>query len=154
MNELTDLICKLIKIDENYVPSSEKSSLYIRPLYLGTEATLGVSNSSKAQLCVVTSPVGAYYQTGFQPLSLLADPRFVRSFPGGVGEYKMGCNYAPTIYTQKIALENDCQQIVWLFDRDEKWTEVGVMNVFIYWINEQGGFFYFDSLLCCFKKKN
>ena len=38
---------------------------------------------------VICSPVGPYYKTGFAPVSLLADPKFVRAWPGGVGQYKV-----------------------------------------------------------------
>ncbi|KAH7731844.1 Protein BCAT-1 [Aphelenchoides avenae] len=50
----------------------------------------------------------------------------------------MGCNYAPTILIGKMAMDMGCQQVLWLHDQDEKLTEVGTMNIFIYWINEQG----------------
>lgn len=48
----------------------------------------------------VNSPVGAYYATGFKPVRLLADPQFVRAWPGGMGDTKCGGNYAPTIMPQ------------------------------------------------------
>lgn len=43
-----------------------------------------------AKLFVLTGPVGAYYPTGFQPISLFADSTHIRAYPGGVGQYKMG----------------------------------------------------------------
>lgn len=48
-------------------------------------------------------------------------------------------NYAPTILLGRCATEMGCQQVLWLYDNDEKLTEVGTMNIFIYWINENGG---------------
>uniref|UniRef100_A0A914XSQ7 Branched-chain-amino-acid aminotransferase n=1 Tax=Panagrolaimus superbus TaxID=310955 RepID=A0A914XSQ7_9BILA len=105
---------------------------------IGTDPTLGVSDSHEAKLYVLTGPAGAYFPTGFKPISLLADSKFVRAFPGGVGSFKMGCNYAPTISIGKIATSLGCQQVLWLYDTDEKITEVGTMNIFIYWRNEQG----------------
>jgi branched-chain amino acid aminotransferase len=48
-------------------------------------------------------------------------------------------NYAPTILIGKLASEHGCQQVLWLSGKDQKLTEVGSMNVFIYWRNEQGG---------------
>ena len=50
-------------------------------------------------------------------------------------------NYAPTILISKIAASHNCQQVLWLYDRDEKLTEAGTMNVFIFWKNDQGGEF-------------
>merc|ERR1712240_498774 len=83
-------------------PHDTSSSLYIRPTMIGTEATLGVAPSSEAKLFVLLSPVGPYYSTGFKPVNLLADPKYVRAWPGGSGSTKMGSNYAPTLWIQKV----------------------------------------------------
>nr|KAG5709083.1 hypothetical protein BaRGS_028539 [Batillaria attramentaria] len=136
--ELVKCIKKLISIDSEWVPQSNKCSLYIRPTFIGTEPTLGVTTSSQAKLYVLTGPVGPYYPTGFKPVTLLADPQYVRAWPGGCGMYKMGANYAPTIQIQKVAAGQGCQQVLWLFGDDHQLTEVGTMNLFVYWINEQG----------------
>lgn len=50
-----------------------------------------MSRPGHALLFVIVGPVGPYFATGaFNPVSLLADPRFVRACRGGVGAYKMG----------------------------------------------------------------
>ncbi|XP_076450342.1 branched-chain-amino-acid aminotransferase, cytosolic-like isoform X2 [Babylonia areolata] len=137
--ELNKCMKKLISIDKEWAPRAPKCSLYVRPTIIGTEPTLGVSTSNQAKLFVLVGPVGPYFPTGFKPVTLLADPQFVRAWPGGCGAYKMGANYAPTIHIQDIAVkEQDCQQVLWLFGEDHMLTEVGTMNLFIYWINEQG----------------
>ncbi|EJW81881.1 branched-chain-amino-acid aminotransferase [Wuchereria bancrofti] len=136
-NELKKLICELVTIDASWVPKSP-GSLYIRPTIIATEPTLGLSHAEQALLFVLTGPVGQYYSTGFKPVSLYADPSFCRSFLGGVGQYKMGCNYAPTILVSKIAASKNCQQVLWLYGEEQWITEVGAMNIFIYWKNEQG----------------
>jgi branched-chain amino acid aminotransferase len=49
-------------------------------------------------------------------------------------------NYAPSIQVNELAKEVGCDQVLWLFDKDEeKLTEGGTMNIFIYWVNENGG---------------
>lgn len=40
---------------------------------------------------------------------------------------------------QNEALKRGCQQVLWLYGPDEQITEVGTMNLFIYWTNENGG---------------
>lgn len=40
---------------------------------------------------------------------------------------------------QEIASEFGCHQLLWLFGEDRKITEVGAMNVFIFYKNEIGG---------------
>ncbi|KAI6240022.1 Branched-chain-amino-acid transaminase [Aphelenchoides fujianensis] len=136
--ELIKIISSLIQVDKEWVPYSTTGSLYIRPTLIGTDPTLGVAHTNEAKLFVLTGPAGAYYPTGMKPVSLLADSSFIRAFPGGVGQYKMGCNYAPTILIGKRAAEMGCQQVLWLYDDDEKLTEVGTMNIFVLWKNEQG----------------
>ncbi|KAH3876763.1 hypothetical protein DPMN_000613 [Dreissena polymorpha] len=140
--ELVELIKKLISIDVDWVPKASKeqpSSLYVRPTYIATEPTLGVAISTTAKLFVIIGPVGPYYATGLAPVKLLADPQYVRSWPGGSGGFKMGCNYAPTLYTQTKAASHGCQQVLWLFGDDHQLTEVGAMNLFTFWVNEHGG---------------
>lgn len=138
-NELVQCIKKLIEVDQEWVPYSAAASLYIRPTFIGMEPSLGVSRSGHALLFVIVGPVGPYFATGtFNPVSLLADPRYVRACRGGVGAYKMGGNYGPTIAIQAEALKQGCQQVLWLYGEDEEITEVGTMNLFIYWTTEKG----------------
>ncbi|XP_064635001.1 branched-chain-amino-acid aminotransferase, cytosolic-like [Lineus longissimus] len=136
--ELLKLMKMLISIDKEWVPYSTTSTLYIRPTMIGTESSLGVGPSSDAMMFVILGPVGPYYPTGMKPVSLLADPEFVRAWPGGSGFTKMGANYAPTAYVQKIAEGKNCQQVLWLFGENHELTEVGTMNVFMFWTNEDG----------------
>lgn len=138
--ELIECIKRLISVDKEWVPNSTSSTLYIRPTLMGTDNHLGVSPPTEAKLFVITGPVGPYYPTGFKPVSLLADPKYVRAWKGGCGSFKMGCNYAPTILIQsKAAKEHNCQQILWLYGEEEQLTEVGTMNIFMMWENEKGG---------------
>ena len=57
---------------------------------MSIQPTLGVTKSSMAKLFVLIGPVGPYFPTGFRPVTLLADPQYVRAWPGGCGAYKMG----------------------------------------------------------------
>ncbi|CAL9692853.1 unnamed protein product [Knipowitschia caucasica] len=137
--ELLSCIQKLVELDQEWVPYSQNASLYIRPTFIGTEPSLGVSRAGRAMIFVIVGPVGPYFATGsFNPVSLLADPAFVRAWKGGVGAYKMGGNYGPTIAVQSEALKRGCQQVLWLYGPQEEITEVGTMNMFIYWRNQSG----------------
>ncbi|XP_029015116.1 branched-chain-amino-acid aminotransferase, mitochondrial isoform X1 [Betta splendens] len=137
--ELQECIRKLVEVDQEWVPYSQDASLYIRPTFIGTEPSLGVSRAGKALIFVIIGPVGPYFATGsFNPVSLLADPSFVRAWKGGVGAYKMGGNYGPTIAVQSEAVKRGCQQVLWLYGDQEEITEVGTMNLFIYWTNDKG----------------
>ncbi|XP_039191139.1 branched-chain-amino-acid aminotransferase, mitochondrial isoform X1 [Crotalus tigris] len=138
-SELLECIRQLIRVDQDWVPSSSAASLYIRPILIGTEPSLGVAISNHALLFVILGPVGPYFATGsFSPVSLLADPQFVRAWMGGVGNYKVGSNYGPTIYVQAEAAKLGCQQVLWLYGDDHQITEVGTMNIFLFWKDQEG----------------
>ncbi|XP_054708205.1 branched-chain-amino-acid aminotransferase, mitochondrial-like isoform X2 [Uloborus diversus] len=137
--EFLKCLKKLVSIDKDWVPSSDGSSLYIRPTFIGVEPSLGVAASKTALLYVITGPVGSYFPTGKeQPVSLYAATHAVRSWPGGVGDKKMGCNYGPTIQVQQLAEKQNFQQILWLFGEDHQLVEVGTMNIFVHLMNSSG----------------
>ncbi|KAI5945625.1 Branched-chain-amino-acid aminotransferase, cytosolic [Manis javanica] len=137
--ELLECIQQLVKLDQEWVPYSTSASLYIRPTFIGTEPSLGVKKPTKALLFVILSPVGPYFASGtFNPVSLWANPKYVRAWKGGTGDCKMGGNYGSSLFAQCQALDNGCQQVLWLYGEDDQITEVGTMNLFLYWINEDG----------------
>jgi branched-chain amino acid aminotransferase len=105
--------------------------LYLRPTLIGTQKTLGVGPPGSALLFVIASPVGPYYPTGFKAISLEATDYAVRAWPGGVGDKKLGANYAPCIVPQKQAASRGFHQNLWLFGEEEYITEVGTMNLFV-----------------------
>ncbi|KAA0199090.1 hypothetical protein HAZT_HAZT003401 [Hyalella azteca] len=85
-DELIVLMKKLISIDQEWVPHAESSSLYIRPAIIAHEEVLKVEQPRKALLFVILSPTGPYFTSGYNPVSLLADPKYVRAWPGGCGQ--------------------------------------------------------------------
>lgn len=135
--ELLECIKELVRVDADWIPDERGYSLYIRPTMIGTQDTLGVAPANRALFFTIMSPVGPYYKTGFSAVSLIAEEKYVRAWPGGTGASKIGGNYAPGILPQVKANEAGFQQILWLFGPDALITEVGTMNLFIFWENEQ-----------------
>lgn len=127
----TSLIAKFVQLDSRFIPRSRGYSLYLRPTLIGTQRTLGVGPPGSALLYVIASPVGPYYPTGFKAISLEATDYAVRAWPGGVGDKKLGANYAPCIVPQLQAAKRGFHQNLWLFGEEEFVTEVGTMNLFI-----------------------
>lgn len=128
----------LVRQERDWVPAHRGYSLYLRPTILGTQTTLGVGPSNRALLLCIASPVGPYYKTGFAAVSLYASQRYVRAWPGGTGDCKVGGNYAPGILPQIQAAAKGYSQILWLFGPQDNVTEVGTMNLFCFWRNERG----------------
>ncbi|XP_053977866.1 branched-chain-amino-acid aminotransferase, cytosolic [Hylaeus volcanicus] len=139
-DELIKCCCRLISIDQEWVPHSSASSLYIRPTLIGIDPMLGVASSDSALLYVILSPVGSYFKQTDKHVgvSLLANPQYTRAWPGGCGNYKLGSNYGPTIYVQREAVEKGLQQVLWLYGEDNQVTEVGTMNIFMFYVNDDG----------------
>jgi branched-chain amino acid aminotransferase len=106
---------------------------------IGTQRTLGVGPPGSALLYVIASPVGPYYPTGFKAVSLEATDYAVRAWPGGVGDKKLGANYAPCIVPQLAAADRGFHQNLWLFGEEEYITEVGTMNLFAVMKNKETG---------------
>jgi len=129
---------ELVRIDKDWIPDKDGYSLYIRPTLISTTNYLGVAPPSEAKFFIICSPVGPYYPTGFNPVKLLADPKYVRAWPGGTGNIKCGGNYAAGILPQREAAAKGYQQLLWLFGENHEVTEVGTMNQFWYWYNKDG----------------
>ncbi|XP_072777682.1 branched-chain-amino-acid aminotransferase, mitochondrial isoform X1 [Taeniopygia guttata] len=137
--ELLECIRALVRLEGRWVPRDPRSSLYIRPTFIGTEPTLGVAPPGRALLFVLLCPVGPYFPGGFGPVRLLADPRHVRAWPGGAGHCKLGGNYGPCLELQEEARARGCQQVLWLHGPEQLLTEVGTMNLFVFWERPDGG---------------
>ncbi|CAG9815723.1 unnamed protein product, partial [Phaedon cochleariae] len=137
--ELIKCIKRLVQIDQEWVPHSEQASLYIRPSMIGIDGTLGVAQSESALLYAILCPVGPYWAAGEEDsVSLLADPRYARAWPGGCGSSKLGSNYGPTIRVQSYANKRGLQQVLWLYGPQHYVTEVGTMNIFMVYLDDNG----------------
>ncbi|XP_074041796.1 branched chain amino acid transaminase isoform X2 [Leptinotarsa decemlineata] len=136
-SELVKCLIRLVQIDQEWVPHSEQASLYIRPSLIGIDGTLGVQQSDSALLYTILCPVGTYWSDGQEEsIALLADPRYARAWPGGCGSSKLGSNYGPTIRIQSKANKRGYQQVLWLYGPQHYVTEVGTMNIFMVYEDE------------------
>ncbi|KAH3765913.1 branched-chain amino acid aminotransferase [Pelomyxa schiedti] len=128
---------ELLRLESDWIPEGKGFSLYVRPCLIATQATLGVAVPQSALLFVILSPVGPYYPTGWKAVKLLcSDGKYCRAWPGGTGFTKCGGNYAPTILPAREAQEKGYQQVLWLYE--DRITEVGTMNFFVFIINDDG----------------
>jgi len=127
-------ITELIRLEKDWVPGSEGTSLYVRPAMIAVEPVLGVKASDHYYFFVILSPVGAYYASGFNPVKILVEDQFVRAVPGGTGEAKTGGNYAASLKAAQVAKKKGFDQVLWLDGVHKKYIEeVGSMNMlFVY----------------------
>ncbi|OQR69885.1 branched-chain-amino-acid aminotransferase [Tropilaelaps mercedesae] len=136
--EFLQCLIQLLKIDANWVPPFTSGSLYIRPTFLGIEPRLGIGRSLDAVLYIICSPVDGSFSPIAKPIQLLADPKYVRAWPGGTGDKKIGANYASTLMVQKEADSLGLHQVLWLFGPEHRVTEAGASNIFFLIRDEDG----------------
>lgn len=136
---LIECIAELVRLDRDTIPEGEGYSLYLRPTVISTHPFLGVAPPTELLLYVITCPVGPYYKSGFAPVRLTADTPYVRAWPNGTGNYKVGGNYGPTMKAAAEAAERGYAQVLWVFGENDEITEVGAMNVFFFLQNADTG---------------
>jgi branched-chain amino acid aminotransferase len=122
----------LVTQDREWVPPGEGNSLYLRPFMIATQRGLGVNHPSDQYLfCVIASPAAAYFTGGVKPVTVWLSEDYTRAAPGGTGAVKCGGNYAAAFVAQQQAVEQGCDQVVWLDAAEHRWVEeMGGMNLF------------------------
>ncbi|MDG5789571.1 branched-chain amino acid aminotransferase [Evansella sp. AB-P1] len=122
---------ELIKLDKEWIPTSEGTSLYIRPFIISTETNLRVSPANTYRLIIILSPVGSYYPEGIHPVGINVEKEYTRAVKGGTGTAKTAGNYCAGYKAQASASEQGQAQVLWLDGIEKKYVEeVGSMNVF------------------------
>jgi branched-chain amino acid aminotransferase len=121
---------ELLKVEKDWVPHSNGTSLYIRPAIIATEPALGVHASSRYIFFIILSPSGVYYRGGLAPVGIYVEDKYVRAVRGGVGFAKTGGNYAASIKAGDVAEQRGYTQVLWLDGVEQKYVEeVGAMNM-------------------------
>lgn len=129
-----EAMAELVRLEHEWVPSAEGTSLYIRPTMIATEAGLGVHASTNYLHYIIVSPSGAYFASGFKPVSVWVEQEYVRAVRGGTGYAKCGGNYAASLFVSEKAAKHGYQQVLWLDAIERRYIEeVGAMNIgFVY----------------------
>ncbi|KAF2198739.1 hypothetical protein GQ43DRAFT_457636 [Delitschia confertaspora ATCC 74209] len=141
--ELLKLVAKFVEVEERWIYQLPTHTLYLRPVLIGTSASLGVTAPTEALLYLIASPVGSYFsapapsaprtspdnlptttpstpqsalkkrQTPGILLKSLNPYHHARAFRGGAGCHKIGGNYAPCIRVERDAKKHGFQQVLW-----------------------------------------
>ncbi|MBQ9937708.1 MAG: branched-chain amino acid aminotransferase [Oscillospiraceae bacterium] len=123
-------LTEFVKTEQDWTPSAEGTSLYLRPFMFGNDETLGVHAVHNATYIIIASPVGSYYKEGINPVKIMIEADDVRAVRGGTGMAKCGGNYAASNRAGKRAEEKGYSQVLWLDGVERKYIEeVGAMNV-------------------------
>ncbi len=129
--DFVEAVKAVVKVDEDWIPTEEGTSLYIRPFIIATDEFLGVAPAQTYKFMVILSPSGAYYESGLAPVGIWVEDEYVRAVRGGMGFAKTGGNYAASLIAQVKAHDDGYSQVLWLDGVEQKYIEeVGAMNIF------------------------
>lgn len=128
-NKMVDMV---VKLNQDYIPTYESgATLYVRPLLLGTSAQVGVHPSDEYIFLIFVTPVGPYFKGGFasNPYVIVRDHD--RSAPLGTGIYKVGGNYAASLFANEKAHKMGYACEFYLDAKEKKYIdECGAANFF------------------------
>jgi len=131
VEDFVEAVKAVVKVDEDWIPTEEGTSLYIRPFIIATDEFLGVAPSKTYKFIIILAPSGAYYESGLAPVGIWIEDEYVRAVKGGMGFAKTGGNYAASLIAQVKAHDDGYSQVLWLDGVERKYIEeVGAMNIF------------------------
>ena len=126
-NVFMDGLCELVRLDNQWIPTGEMASLYIRPFLFAIDEYIGVKASKDYRFMIITSPVNAYYT---KPVSVKVERKYTRAVKGGTGFAKAAGNYAGSLYPARLANEQGYDQLLWTDATEHEYIEEsGTMNV-------------------------
>lgn len=123
---------EIVELDSAWIPAAgSEDSLYLRPLMISTEPTLGVRPADTYLYVLMASPSGPFFRSGIKPVKVWLSTEYVRAAPGGTGAAKCAGNYAASLAAQAQAQQMGCDQVVWLDAVERRWIEeMGGMNLY------------------------
>ncbi|MFD2924684.1 branched-chain amino acid aminotransferase [Halobacillus naozhouensis] len=124
-------LTQLISLEQDWVPSTQGTALYIRPFIIATETNLAVAPSHSYKFMIILSPVGPYFSGGLKPVKINVEDQFTRAVKGGTGTAKTAGNYSSGYQAQAKANKEGHADVLWLDGVEKRYIEeVGSMNIF------------------------
>ena len=119
-----DALDKVVAANEEYVPPyGTGGSLYLRPLLIGTGPQIGVAPAKEYTFMVMVMPVGAYYKGGLKPVRAVILDDWDRAAPNGMGDVKVGGNYAASLFAHEKAKHDGWPVELYLDAKTHKYVE-------------------------------
>lgn len=117
-------VFRVVNANRQYVPPyGTGASLYIRPLMIGTGPRVGVRPAEEYLFLVFVTPVGPYFKTGFEPVDLYVEEDVDRAAPLGVGDVKVGGNYAAGLRASIRARERGFTDALYLDAKHKRFID-------------------------------
>ncbi|HOK02019.1 MAG TPA: branched-chain amino acid aminotransferase [Spirochaetota bacterium] len=125
-----EAIRKVVSANRRFVPPyGTGASLYIRPFLIGVGAKVGLGPASEYIFVIFVTPVGPYYKGGLTPVKAMVITGFDRAAPDGVGDCKVGGNYAAGLPGADYAKHHGYPVPLYLDPKEKRYVdEFGTSN--------------------------
>ncbi|RRD74317.1 branched-chain amino acid aminotransferase [Tannerella forsythia] len=132
VEKFEEAVRKVVLLNQRFIPPYESgSSLYLRPLLIGTGAQVGVKPAVEYLFLIFVTPVGPYFKNGFQPSKVCIMRGYDRAAPHGTGMVKVGGNYAASLLAGEKARQGGYAAVLYLDPKEKKYIdECGPANFF------------------------
>ena len=126
-----DAVKKTVLANIDFVPQyGFNDSLYIRPFMIGIGDNLGLRPAPMFLFCIIVSPVGSYFDGEVKPVAMVTTD-YDRAAPHGMGDVKVGGNYAASLLSQVNARKEGYADSIFLDPLTHtKIEEAGAANFF------------------------
>lgn len=125
----TGALAELVRLDRDWIPQEDGTSLYLRPFMFASDEYIGVRPSLTYRFMIFTGPVGGYYN---KPVKVKIETKFVRAAEGGTGAAKTAGNYAASLYPAQLAAQQGYDQLIWTDAKTHTFIEeAGTMNIML-----------------------
>jgi len=114
--------------------------MYVRPLLIGSGATLGLAPAPEVTLVIFSAAVGSYFPGGqLSLLQLKVEESFHRAAPHGVGAAKCAGNYGAGLLALKSAKATGFSDVVYLDAKSDTYLEeLSAANIFVVKVRVEG----------------
>jgi len=131
-DKFIDAVMQLVSLNREFIPPyGSGACLYIRPLLIGVSEIIGVKPSNEYIFLIFCTPVGPYFKTGMKPIRLRVEEEIDRAAPNGVGDVKVGGNYAASLLAAKKAETLGFPAVLYVDPKEKKYIdESGPANFF------------------------
>jgi branched-chain amino acid aminotransferase len=119
-----EAVMRVVNANRRFIPPyGTGAALYVRPLMIGSGPQIGVKPATEYTLLILVTPVGPYFKTGFKPVKLVVEDEFDRAAPNGVGDVKVGGNYAAGLRATLRAKKSGFTEVLYLDAKEKRYID-------------------------------
>lgn len=126
-----DMCVQCVRSNIEYLPPfGYNGSMYLRPVLEGIDPGINICSSKEVLFVVQCLPLGAYHNV-LEGVDAVISRNYDRAAPNGTGAYKIGANYAISMYPYNIARNSGYKELLFLDPATKtKIDEFGSSNFF------------------------